>query len=157
MKALWLVLLGLMLGVSFAADQINFSITYPINGSTFGPNQCWLNVITNESDNGTSATRTCQAYYLNGSSYVLNQTISANGNGLAFMNFSTGVDTSWVFNCTATVDSIYSNSTPKVNTTFIGSSFCAGGSNDDNVAWDWLSFVILGGGLMILGIREWWG
>jgi len=136
------------------APSINLTILYPPNNSAYGPGQCWLLTTIQLNDSGgPGATRSVSLslYENNGTTWLLNQTKSCAGN--CTVNWTGITDNApYAVNATALVDGTGANSST-VNFNLVGTSFCAGGPNDDSPKWNFIAFLIIGATLLMAGFE----
>ena len=136
---------------------LNVSITYPSNGTSFGPAQCWMLAQVNTTGSEPSGTTQCRFYRNN----VLIQSINHSyaNNTLLDFNFTVvnSTETNYAINCTSE-DGTVANISQTVEFDIIGSSFCAAptptptvsGGGGYNPVWIVFSTVWLGGVLLVI-------
>jgi parallel beta-helix repeat protein len=127
-------------------------ITYPVNGSLFGPGQCWLlllyNLTYNYSTPVSNVSTTCFSFQRTGIGYRPLQSIT-NSSPLNF----TGLNDSaaYAFNCTSTIDAdTYYSQTVEIAT--FGASFCSVVKQNKNTTYLFSNFTGSWGGVGITSI-----
>lgn len=139
--------------------NISAALLYPSSG-TYGiwVNNCTQNATlqTNLTANITPGTATCSLFEAQDSltsNYTLKETKAVGLNGS--ISFSIPANTSitkYRLNCTVFADG-YNSSTSTADLELIGSSFCAGGSDDTSPGTAFLALVILGGAFIYIGVE----
>jgi len=118
--------------INYSLDATNtITITYPLNLTTFGPGQCSHLVDFNETFHAESGADTCYAYYRNTSGQY--ERVESHV-GEPLLNFTNLTRSGWYrLNCTDTFsfDGVdFSAMSNQIDYQVIGTSFCAGGVDE---------------------------